>query len=248
MFSIAHISLSGAPAGTIVFRLIYKPRHAATFNSKARYMNDSAHRIAIIGAGGHGAVVADAVVATCARDHIRIFDAAPPTATMLGMAVIEGSPSPIDYPPTEWRVLVAIGANAVRQQRAEKLRRMGYRGAAVLHPTAAISKHATIGEGVVVMAGAIVNARAFVGEGCIVNSGAIVEHDARLEPFTHLSPGAVVAGGARVGHRCWIGANAVVKQGVRIGDDIVLGALAFAHADLSEPGTYVGIPARPIQP
>lgn len=203
--------------------------------------------IAIIGAGGHGAVVADAALAARPGARICFFDDAPQADRLLGLPVIAGEPAAqTGFPAADWRVIVAIGDNHIRQTRMAALAAHGYRGATIIHPAATVSDHAEIGAGTAVLAGAIVNARARVSEGCIVNTGAIVEHDVHLGGFTHMSPGAVAAGGASIGARCWIGANAVVRQGVRIGDNVILGALCFASDDLPVPGTYVGTPARPI--
>lgn len=210
-------------------------------------MNTAVSCIAIIGAGGHGAVVADAALAAQPEAQICFFDDAPHTDRLLGLPVIAGEPAAqAGFPVADWRVIVAIGDNHIRQARMATLAACGYRGATIIHPAATVSDHAEIGTGTAIMAGAIVNARARVSEGCIVNTGAIVEHDVHLGGFAHMSPGAVAAGNARIGARCWIGSNAVVRQGVRIGDDVILGALGFASDDLPEPGTYVGAPARPI--
>lgn len=244
MLSIARYPVCGLAARRSAS---YKAWHHVFFNPKARRMSPPRHGLAIIGAGGHGSVVADAALVTWSHEQIRIFDDAPLTEILPGLVVATSPLSTVECSPNEWRVVVAIGDNTIRQARMGDLKRLGYRGATVIHPAAIVSNHAVVNEGAVIMAGAVVNARAVVGEGCIVNSGAIVEHDVKLGGFTHLSPGAVAAGGARIGHRCWIGASAVVKEGVTIGDDIVLGALGFAHADLQKAGTYVGAPARPIE-
>ncbi len=164
---------------------------------------------------------------------------------MLGLPIEVGDPGDTaDCPADEWMVCVAIGNNAVRQRRMRELSQRGYRGATIIHPAATVSREADIGEGTVILAGAVVNARARVGTGCIVNTSAVVEHDVIVGDYAHLSPGSVVAGGARIGARCWIGSNAVVRQGIELSDDVTLGALAFAGRDLRTAGTYVGAPAR----
>ena len=202
--------------------------------------------LAIIGAGGHGAVIVDAARTAQPHRPIVLFDLAPQTREVIGCPVITGEPDPASFPPDQWEVHVAIGANPVRIANLESLGRMGYAFATIVHPSAVLAESCSIGAGTAIMAGAVINARATIGMGCIINTGAIVEHDAAIGLGTHISPGAVAAGGARIGERCWIGANAVVRQNVAIANDVVLGALSFAVSDIDEHGTYVGTPARKL--
>lgn len=109
-----------------------------------------------------------------------------------------------------------------------------------------ISKHAVIGEGTVVMHGAIVNAGAVIGENCIINTNTIVEHDAKIGDHTHISTGAVVNGHSTVGSRTLIGSGCVILQQVSIGDEIIVGANSTVIEDLSEPGVYVGSPVKKV--
>lgn len=82
----------------------------------------------------------------------------------------------------------------------------------LIHPTAIVSKRATIPIGVQILPYAIVNSGAVIGEGAVINSGAIVEHDAVIGAGVHVAPRAVVLGGASVGECSYIGSSAVVVQ------------------------------------
>lgn len=140
-----------------------------------------------------------------------------------------------------------VGLPVHRRRLAAALEAAGCRPAAPLIAAGArVSRHASLGRGTVVLHNAVVNAAAGVGDHCIVNTGAVVEHDAVLGDFVHLSTGAIVNGGARIGSGCMIGSGAIVLQGVSICDDCIIGAGAVVTRPIAVPGTYVGVPARPI--
>lgn len=97
------------------------------------------------------------------------------------------------------------------------------------------------------IANAVVNPSAKIGKHCIINTGAIVEHDNVLGDYVHLSPNATLTGGATVGECTHIGAGASTKQVISITNNCVIGAGASVVKDITESGTYVGVPARKMK-
>ena len=94
------------------------------------------------------------------------------------------------------------------------------------------------------MPNAVINAGAKIGEHCIINTGAIVEHDNILENYVHISVGAKLAGTAHVGIATWIGIGASVSNNLSICENCMIGAGAVVVKDITESGTYIGVPAR----
>lgn len=111
-------------------------------------------------------------------------------------------------------LIVSIGDNRVRKAIAE---RVGCMFATAVHPLAMVSPHACVGEGSVIMQGAVVQADVSIGCHCIVNTAATVDHDCRIEDYVHISPNASLCGNVLVGTGTQIGAGAVVVPGIRIG-------------------------------
>lgn len=97
-----------------------------------------------------------------------------------------------------------------------QLKTLGFKQPGLVSPLAYVSKHATIGEGTIVMHYAMVNAAAKVGDNCIINSKALIEHDAVIENHCHISTGATINGGVRVGEQSFIGSHATTKQTITI--------------------------------
>ncbi len=204
-------------------------------------------RLAILGASGHGKVVADAAE-LCGWEEIVFYDDAYPEKSRAGGWVIRGNTvSLLQSLAVFDGVIVAIGDNRIR---AEKLSELSDKGAALvsmIHPSALISQYAKIGAGSVVFAKAVVNVDAHIGKGVILNTACTVDHDCKLGDAVHISPGANIAGAVSIGSRSWVGIGACVRQCVEIGEDVVVGAGAVVVNDIDNKAVVVGNPAKPIR-
>ena len=204
-------------------------------------------RLAVLGAGGHGRVVADCA-AVCGWREIVFFDDG-------GRAATDPAPWPIAGGSADLLaglagfdgIVVGIGANAVRLAWTRRIAEAGGRLASVIHPAASISAFASIAAGSVVLAGAAINIGAVLGMATIVNTQASVDHDCRLADGVHISPGANLAGGVRIGEASWIGVGAAVRDGVAIGAGVVVGAGAVVVKPVADSLTVVGNPARILE-
>jgi sugar O-acyltransferase (sialic acid O-acetyltransferase NeuD family) len=144
------------------------------------------------------------------------------------------------------RAVIAVGDNLMRKKFADHARAMGLRLPVLVHPNAYVSPTARLGDGTVVMAGAVISAHATLGELCIVNTQASVDHDCFLGDCVHIAPGVTLAGNVTVGNNSLLGVGACVIPGLCIGDDSVVGAGSVVIRDVPSNSTVVGNPARPI--
>lgn len=204
-------------------------------------------RLAILGAGGHGKVVADTAEASGEWDDIVFFDGQWPIRQSVASWPIQGNDAALLEDSNAFNgVVVAIGHNATRWQCQQRLQQHGLPIATIVHPTAWISPRANLGAGSVVFATAVVQAGTRVGEAAIINTGASVDHDCTLGYATHLSPGARLGGTVTLGDRCWIGLGASVRNNITLGSDCTVGVGAAVIASAGDSLTLVGVPARPL--
>ncbi len=201
-------------------------------------------RLAILGASGHGKVLAD-TAECCGWQAIDFFDDAwPQIGSVSGWQVVGNTALLKSKLQSYDGVLVAIGNNQVRYNKLLELMEAGAMIPTMVHPAAIISRYATLEMGTVVFAGAIVNADARIGMGAILNTGCSVDHDCILGAGVHVSPGARLAGGVSVGDLSWIGIGASVRQLVRIGSQVTVGSGAAVVSDVCDLMTVAGVPAR----
>ncbi|WP_445005397.1 acetyltransferase [Halomonas mongoliensis] len=203
-------------------------------------------KLAILGASGHGKVVADIALST-GWGGVAFYDDAWPEKNRLEHWEIFGSRDELlNRLQLYDGIAVAIGNNEIRKNALQHLETAGAKLPTLIHPSAIVSQFARVESGCVLVAGAIVNAFARLGKGCIVNTGATIGHDCWLDACVHVAPGANVAGGVVVGSGSWVGIGSSIKQLTRIGSEVTIGAGAAVVQNVPDGITVAGVPARPI--
>ncbi len=202
-------------------------------------------QLVIVGAGGHGKVVADVAARMCCYETILFLDDDDAVTKCGGFPVVGKSCKMKDYV-EGYDIFVAIGNTKARAKVTAQLLAMGAVLPVLLHPDAVVGQGAVVDGRTVIMAGAVINSDAQIGKGCIINTCASVDHDCRIEDYVHVSVGAHVAGGVHIGEGSWIGAGAVVSNHIGIAPDCMVGAGVVVVRNIEEGGTYVGVPAKKI--
>lgn len=195
----------------------------------------------IFGASGHGKVIASILK----LNHLKIdgfIDDTPKSSKILDVQVYPTEKVKLNFSDD---VLIGIGNNKIRKKIASQLE---VNFPSVIHPHTSIDDTVKIGEGSVVMAGAIVNAEVAIGSHCIINSASVVEHDCKIEDFVHISPGVALAGNVKIGEGTHVGIGSTIIQGVKVGKWVTIGAGTVVIKDIPDGVTVVGNPARIIKP
>ena len=199
------------------------------------------NRLIIIGASGHGKVVAD-IAKLVGYADIVFLDSNSEIKECAGYPVL-GSDSMLNE--LEGDVIIAVGDGKVRKAIMEKNANRSY--PFLVHPKAVIAEGVTIGDGTVIMAGAVINPEAKIGKGCIVNTSSSVDHDCVVGDYSHVSVGSHLCGTVEVGELCWIGAGAVVSNNIRVSSNSTVGAGAVVIRHIPSNCVAVGNPAKPIR-
>ena len=191
----------------------------------------------LYGASGHGKVIAE--IAEENGIQISAFiDSDRSKEVLLGYRVIH------DIPSMAIRAIVSIGNNAVRKRVVSE---HDFDYVTLCHLKSKISKRTTIGEGTVIMAGAILNSETKIGKHCIINTNATVEHDCIIDDYVHISPNVGLAGDVKIGEGTQVGIGAIVIQGVTVGKWCMIGAGSVIIEDIPDFAVVVGNPGRIIK-
>lgn len=201
-------------------------------------------RLAILGASGHGKIVAEIAELTGWKEVI-FYDDAFPDVKAVGHWSVEGATEDLIADAERFSAaIIAIGDNRIRLEKSKYLISKKLTLATLIHSSSAVSKYAKIGAGTVVMAGAVVNSFSSIGIGSIINTASSVDHDCVIGEGVHISPGVHVAGGVKVGDLSWLCIGSIVKQCINIGQSTIVGAGAVVLDDVSDGSMVKGIPAR----
>lgn len=196
------------------------------------------NKLIIIGASGHGKVIADIAV-KLGYENIVFLDDDVAIEECAGFPVVGKTDEAINM---DGDKVVAIGNARTRERISKNIKTVS-----LIHPDASISRRVKIGEGTVVMAGAIINSDTVIGDGCIINTGASVDHDCLIDNYCHVAVGAHIAGTCHIGEKTWIGAGATVSNNIDICQETVIGAGTVVVKSIEKQGTYIGVPAEDIK-
>lgn len=207
--------------------------------------------ILILGAGGHGQVVADALMrmrdAGAQVNPLGYLDdaAAMQNQTPLGLPVL-GRMADLARIAHD-ALIIGIGANTTRRNLFARLSQQGERFIVARHPQAVVAPDVRIGLGTMICAGVIINPGAVIGANVILNTGCTIDHHNSVGDHAHIAPGVHLGGDVQVGVGTLVGIGATVMPQRQIGAWSIVGAGALIHADLPSQAVAVGMPARIIR-
>jgi sugar O-acyltransferase (sialic acid O-acetyltransferase NeuD family) len=204
--------------------------------------------VLIVGGGGHAKVL----IETLRLQSITILGIIDADSSKIGTDVsgirIIGDDKVISgYKPETLLLVNGIGSvhlPKIRTAVFEKFKAKGFTFAAVIHPSAVVASDVLLGEGVQIMAGAVIQPGSDIGANTIVNTNASVDHDCLIGSHVHLSPGVTLSGNVRVGDAVHLGSGATVIQGVTIAKNCLVGAGSVVVHDIPDDTEVMGVPAK----
>lgn len=202
-------------------------------------------RLAILGASGHGKVVAE--IAELRGYEVIFFDDSFPDKKKLEHWIINGNTNQLISRSNEFNAAaVAIGNNAIRAQKLGQLK-AHFPLPTLAHPASSISLYAEVAEACVIMAGAVVNPFATIGFGAIINTNSVIEHDCSIGEYVHVCPQTSLAGGVVLKDLVWLGLGSCVIQQITIGTKTTIGAGSVVTHNIPAGNIAYGSPAKIIR-
>ncbi|OEU70972.1 MAG: transferase [Desulfovibrio sp. S3730MH75] len=204
-------------------------------------------KIIIMGAGGHGQVVADALLLMDGAVPVAFLDENPAVIgkEILGIPVPGGNSSLSDI--EHDGVVIALGNNGLRKRIFAELTEAGETLFTIIHPSAVISPSVKVGAGCMILAGAVINTGAEIKDNTIINTNSTIEHHNVIGPHSHIAPGSTLGGEVTVGEESMVGIGATVLPRVKIGNNAMLGAGSTANRRIADGVTAAGMPARKLK-
>lgn len=201
-------------------------------------------KLIIIGAGGHGKVVANIATLNGYKEIFFLDDDT--SKKCIGKYQIIGTIKDISKYKNEYDFFIAIGNNQIRKKLSMLLLDNNIKPVSLIHPSAVIDDTVQIGYGVVIMANAVINADTMIGNSVIVNTASSIDHDCIINDYVHISPGVHIAGNVHIGEETWLCIGSIIINNITIGANIIVGAGTTVIDNINNAGKYVGLPLRKI--
>lgn len=209
-------------------------------------LSDNSRPYVIIGGGGHAKVLIDML-----QEHnvniIGYTEINEIHEKILGVPCIGNDDEIFKYKIEEIYLVNGLGStgdNTYRKMIFEKFIGKGYLFPSVVSMAASLSGNITVGSGVQIMRGALIQPGVALDDNTIVNTGAVIDHDCIIGKHVHIAPGVTISGGVTIDDMSHIGTGAKIIQGINIGREVLVAAGAVVINNISEKTCVKGVPAK----
>ena len=206
-------------------------------------MKENNSNIILIGAGGHTTSCIDVIEQ---ENNYKIQGLVGITSdlkkSILGYSVIGTDKDLRNILTNCSNAIITVGHiknSELRENLFNELLEIGYKVPSIISPMSYVSKHAIIGDGTIVMHGAIINADAVIGNNCIINTNALIEHGVKIGNNCHISTNSTVNGDVLIGDNCFIGSCSSIREGVRVNNKVFIAMNSLVIKDMPKNTTYI---------
>lgn len=209
-------------------------------------------KLVIIGAGDFGREVSWVVERINARTPVwELLGFADDSTAIQGRTVdgypVLGSMAWLGTVTEELYVVCSIGIGCIRKKIMDRvLKNSHLHPATLIDPSAIVGRNVSVEDGCVVCAGTVLAVSSYLSAYTIVNLNCTIGHDTVMDSYCTVHPGSNLSGKVRIGSCTDIGTGTKIIQGLTICPGCTLGAGTVVVRDITEPGIYVGVPARRI--
>tara|TARA_Y100000385_G_C13042842_1_gene616066 strand:- start:6 stop:620 length:615 start_codon:yes stop_codon:yes gene_type:complete len=148
---------------------------------------------------------------------------------------------------TPFQFSICIGNPKWRKHFSELLTSLGGKTSNLISEKSSLSQIAELGKGNIFLDYSLIEAEAKIGYCNLINCYSGIFHDTTIGDYNEIMPGAKLLGNVTIGNSCRIGTNSTILPNINICDNVVIGAGAVVTRDITEAGTYIGIPAKKVE-
>ncbi len=208
--------------------------------------------IVIFGASSHGSVVLDCLEKEGRFRVVGFVDSYKRKGSVQNGYEILGTEYDLPYLCDVHNLyggIIAIGDNFLRKYVTDKIKKVvpHFNFISTVHPTAILGKDISIGKGVAVLSGVIVNTNSKVGDFCILNTNSVLEHDGTMQPYSSLAPGVYTGGNFNLGRFSAVGLRANIIDNITIKEHTVIGAGSLVLKNIGNFVVAYGTPAKVVR-
>lgn len=203
--------------------------------------------IILMGNGGHASVITEMLLSQ--SRNILGYTAPSQEHNTFGLHYIGADIAIQEYNPNAVDLVIGLGTvkvSTIRQSLYKRMKNLGFCFTNVIHENSILSPSVILGEGVQIMAGAIIQTNAKVGNNTIINTGASIDHDSDIGEHVHIAPRVTISGGVKIQNGCHVGTGATLIQGVTLGNSSLIGAGAVVIHNIAAGKRAFGVPAKEV--
>lgn len=160
----------------------------------------------------------------------------------LGLPIVDFEKVAQQYPPSEYKMFVALSYARVNKARAEKYyaaKNLGYELVTYISSRCSFLTEFPVGDNCFILEDNTIQPFVRIGNNVTLWSGNHIGHDSTIDDHCFIASHIVVSGNVHVHPYCFIGVNATLRNSITVAPETVIGAGAVIMKDTIEKGVYV---------
>lgn len=208
--------------------------------------------LAIVGSGNFGQLIAYHALNDSNYTKIVYFDDYKEIGSIIDGHEVIGKLSEIEsyYKQKKFsEIIISLAYKHLnfKKELSEFLQKKNIPLANVIHSSCYIDKSCRIGKGIFMLPGSTLDYNVKIGDNTILANTCAIAHDTEIGEYCFLSARVAIAGFTKIEALCILGINCTIIDNLNICSQTQVGAGAVVTKNITEPGIYVGIPAKKIK-
>ena len=162
--------------------------------------------------------------------------------TFEGLPLVDFETLATTFPPSAYRLFVAVSYAKMNHVRAEKYARakaMGYVLVSYVSSRCTWLTEHPPGDNCFILEDNTVQPFVRIGNNVTLWSGNHIGHDAVIDDHCFVSSHVVISGRVHIGEYCFLGVNATIRNAITVAPETLVGAGAIVMADTEAKSVYV---------